>query len=305
MDSMRTLAACALFAGAIFATQKQPAQKKAAENPPFVLPDNVEMKTDLVYARYGSRELHLDLYSPKNQRGPFPAIVWVHGGGWTSGDKTRFRRQAAVLASKGFVNACIEYRLAGEARFPAALQDSKASVRYLRANAAKYHINQAKIGAAGGSAGGHLVAMMGTTNGLARFEGDGGNSGYSSEVQAVVALYPATDLVSSGKRNPTGTSGGLYTFLGASYADKPELWADASPITHASKNAPPFLCMHGTEDRLVPFQQSVDLVNRLKAAGASAELFTAEKAGHGFANGPQWFQPAIERIERFFTATLR
>lgn len=299
---MKPLAVLILAAGAVLAAQQEPAEK---EDPPFSLPNSVEMKKDLVYARYGNREMHLDLYLPKLGAGVFPAVVWVHGGGWTGGSKTRFRRQAALLAARGFAGACIEYRLAGEAKFPAALQDVKASVRYLRANAAKYRIDPNKIGAAGGSAGGHLVAMLGTTAGIARFEGDGGNSGYSSRVQAVIALYPATDLVSSGKRNPTGTSGGLYTFLGATYAEKPDLWADASPLTHVNKNAPPFLCMHGDQDKLVPFQQSVDLVNRLKAAGARAELFTAEGGGHGFANGPKWFAPALDRIDQFFTANLK
>src|SRR5205823_3400019 len=130
------------------------------EDPPFSLPPGVEVRQNLVYAKYGGRELHLDLYLPAGWPGALPAVIWIHGGGWDSGDKTRFRRQAATLAAKGFVNACIEHRFSGEAKFPAQIEDAKASVRYLRANAAKYRIDAHKIAAAGASSGAHLAAML-------------------------------------------------------------------------------------------------------------------------------------------------
>jgi acetyl esterase/lipase len=279
------------------------AAQTAGEKPPFHLPDTVDLQQDIVYARYGERALHLDLYLPK-QGSALPAVVWVHGGGWSGGDKNRFRRQAALMAAHGFAAACIEYRLSGEATFPAAIYDVKASVRWLRANAKQYRINPDKIGAAGGSAGAHLVALLGVTPNVAEFEGPGGNPGVSSRVQAVVAIYPPTDLIPAGKKNPTAQNG-ITRFLGATYAENPSLWAKASPVTYVSKDAPPFFFLHGDDDKLVDYHQSLEMADKLKAAGASAEVFIAKGAGHGFANGPEWFQQTLDRIEAFFTRTLK
>lgn len=260
---------------------------------------------DLVYARYGARDLRLDLYLPGTGAGPFPAVVYIHGGGWSAGNKSAFQRQAAYMAGKGFVGACIEYRLSGEAQYPAAVWDAKAAVRWMRAQAGRYHIDPNRIGAAGGSAGGHLVAMLGATAGIKRLEGDGGNSGFSSAVQAVAAFNPALDLVSWGKAAPNARDNPVAAFLGATYAEKPAIWAEASPINHAGRNCPPFLFLHGDADTTVPYRQSVEMMGRLKAAGVRAEIFTAPGAAHAFFNRPPWFQPTLDRMLTFFTATLR
>jgi acetyl esterase/lipase len=271
----------------------------------FHVPDGVEMKADLVYASPGGRALHLDLYLPKNGSGPFPAVVYIHGGGWVNGKKTAFQRQAAYMATKGYAGACIEYRLSGEAIYPAALNDSKAAVRWLRANAAKYHIDPEKIGAAGGSAGGHLVALLGTTGDVPAFEGDAGNPGVSSRVRAVAAFNPAVDLVSFGKMEPGNSDNSVYKFLGCTYAANPKLWAQATPVTHAGKNSAPFLFLHGTADTTVPYKQSVEMMEKLKAAGVHAEIFPAEGAKHGFFNKPPFYEPATKRMEEFFNKYLR
>lgn len=275
------------------------------QDPPFSLPEGVELKRDVVYGRGGGRDLRLDLFLPKSGAGPFPAVVYVHGGGWTGGNRTAFQRQAAYMAARGIAGFCIEYRLSGEAKFPAALHDSKAAVRWVRANAKTYRINPEKIGAAGGSAGGHLVAMLGTTAGIKRFEGDGGNPGQSSRVAAVAAFNPVLDFETLGKRAGANASNAIARFLGATYAENPRLWADASPITHASKDSAPFLFLHGTADTTVPYQQSLDMIERLKAAGVHAELFTAEGAAHGFFNRPPFFEPALKRMEEFFVRLLK
>lgn len=259
---------------------------------------------DLVYATYGSRAMHLDLYLPKNGDGPFPAVVYIHGGGWRGGNKAAFQRQAAHMADQGFVGACIEYRLSGEAKFPAALYDSKAAVRWMRANAGKYRIDPKRIGAAGGSAGGHLAAMLGTTGGLKEFEGDGGHPGFSSSVKAVAAFNPALDFVSFGAQTGSNASNAVAAFLGAAYSEKPDLWAKAAPLTHAGKGSAAFLFLHGTKDTTVPYQQSVDMLKKLKAVGADAEIFTADDAQHGFFNRPPWFEPALKRMEEFFRKRL-
>jgi acetyl esterase/lipase len=275
-----------------------------AQDPPFVLPESVEIKTDLVYARYGKRELRLDLYLPKSGAGPFPGVVYIHGGAWRGGNKKAFSRQAAYMAAKGFVGACIEYRLSGEAILPAAVHDAKAAVRWLRANAAAYRVNAARIGAAGGSAGGHLVALLGTTYGIDAGEGEGGNPGVSSRVQAVAAFNPVVDFAVLGKQGGPAVEP-ITQFLGVSYAQDPDLWSLASPITHVGKDSAPTLFLHGTKDATVPYQQSVDMMNKLKAAGVHAELFTAEGAAHGFFNRPPWYEPTLQRMEEFFTRTLR
>jgi len=292
---MRTLLGL-LFLASVAAAQGQ--------DPPFRLPEGVQEKAGLVYARYGTRELKLDLFLPKSATGPFPAVVYVHGGGWRGGNRGAFRRQAAHMATKGFAGACIEYRLSGEATWPAAIYDSKAAVRWVRAHAAEYNIDKQRIGAAGGSAGGHLVALLGTTHKLRELEGDGGNPGESSRVTAVAAFNPAVDLVSFGKVANANATNAVSTFLGKSYADAASLWALATPITHVDKSSAAFLFLHGTADNTVPYQQSVDMMNKLKAAGIPAEIFPAEGAAHGFFNRPPWYEPTLKRMEEFFLKRL-
>ena len=178
-------------------------------------------------------------------------------------------------------------------------------MRWLRANAAKYRVDPDKIGAAGGSAGGHLVGLLGTTAGMADFEGDEGNAGVSSRVQAVAAFNPAVDLVSFGKMAAGDAENSVAAFLGCTYAANPKLWADATPLTHAGKGSAPFLFLHGTADTTVPYQQSVDMMSKLKAAGVHAEIFPAEGAKHGFFNSPPFFEPGMKRMEEFFTKYLK
>ena len=275
------------------------------EDPAFALPSGVELIPNIVYTSGGAPDKQLDLFLPKEGSGPFPAVVYVHGGGWNAGSKTAFRRQAADMATKGFVGVCINYRLSQEAKYPAALHDSKAAVRWMRANAKKYRINPDVIGAAGGSAGGHLVALLGTTGDLPAFEGDRGSAGFSSRVQAVAAFNPVIDFVIIGKRTSNDATNAITRFLGAPYAANPQLWADASPITHVSKDSAPFLLLHGDADRLVPFQQSVEMRDKLKAAGVDAELFTGKGGAHGFFNKPPYFDPALAAMEAFFARNLR
>ncbi len=204
------------------------------------------------------------------------------------------------MATKGFVGACVEYRLSGEARFPAAVEDTKAAVRWLRANASQYGIDPDRIGAAGGSAGGHLAAMLGTTDSIPEFEGGGGNPEFSSRVRAVAGFNPALSF----ENLPRASRSIVAQFIGTTYADNPELWLKASPASHVGKDSASFLFLHGTEDETVPYQQSVDMMNELRAVGVRAELFTAEGAPHGFFNSPPWYEPTLKAMERFFVETL-
>ena len=233
--------------------------------------------------------------------GSFPAIVYLHSN-WERVNPRQFWRQAAHMATKGFVGVTIQFRLVPEAIFPAQVEDAKAAVRWLRANASTYRIDTDRIGAAGGSSGGYQAAMLGTTPHIAEFEGDGGNPGFSSRVQAVAAFAGLLDIPAF---RSYSTAYLIEQFMGASYEENPELWAKASPSTYVGPESAPFLFLHGTNDPAVPYQQSVDMMNALKAAGVSAEIFTAAGAGHGFFNDPPWLQPTLEAIEEFFTRILK
>jgi acetyl esterase/lipase len=268
------------------------------QEPPFVLPDDVEMKRDVVYGKGGGRDLKLDLFLPKAAKGPRPAVVYIHGGGWSGGSRIAFRRQAAYLASRrGYVGACIEYRLSGEAQFPAAIEDAKCGVRWLRANAKTYGVDPDRIAAAGGSAGGHLAAMLGVTNREDGPEGKGGHGEFSSRVAAVVDFNGVSDLEALGRNG--GPGGAIARFLGASYAEMPELYRKSSPITYVDRESPPFLFLHGTGDTTVPIEQSRAMLKKLHAAGVKAELYEAPGAGHGFFNRPPHYEPTLKRMEAF------
>lgn len=280
------------------------AQDRGRSDPPLRIPEGVRVERDVVYARYGTRELKADLYLPRAGVGPRPAVVYIHGGGWKNGNRNAFSRQAAHMAGVGYVGMCIEYRLSGEAKWPAAIYDAKAAVRYLRAHAKKWNVDAARIGAAGGSAGGHLAALLGTTAGVKVLEGDGGHAGFSSAVQAVAAFNPAVDLVDFGKRaNPNATNS-VTEFLGAGYQADRALWELATPITHVSAKSAPTLFLHGDADPTVPYAQSERMAAKLEAAGVRAEILTAPGEKHGFFNRPPWFEPTLKKMEEFFLAVL-
>lgn len=273
---------------------------------PTDAPDNtpvVELPYEIRRSIVFSGSLELDLYLPTESPGPFPAVVYIHGGGWTGGDRTQFQPQAIQMASNGFVGAAIDHRFVPDDVFPAALHDAKAAVRWLRANADTYNIDPSRIGVAGGSSGGHLAALVGTTDGVAEFEG-GGNLGFSSTVQAVAAFNPVIDLVDFWERGD-GATDIIELLLGVSFTDDPELWANASPISHVTAAAAPFLLLHGTTDETVPYAQSVDMMNALSEVGVLAEIFTADRAGHGFFNDFPWREPSLEAMEDFFVRMLR
>ena len=270
-------------------------------------PETVEIRSDLVYARYGERTLRLDLVLPREKKGPLPAVVYIHGGGWRGGNRSAFRRQAIQMATKGFLGALIEYRFSNEAPFPAAVHDCKAAVRWLRANASTHGIDPQRIGAAGGSAGGHLAAFLGTTGHLPRFEGKGGNAGHSSRVRAVAAFNPVLDFEDLAWREGAAEKKdrALHPFLGTTYFQNPQRWIEASPITHVGEESAAFLLLHGTTDPVVPYRQSVQMRDGLRAQGIEVELFTAEGMGHGFFNRPPWYEKTLQAMEAFFASHLK
>ena len=271
------------------------------------LPEGVEVVRDVTYATYGDRNLLLDLYLPTNRsRELLPTIVVIRGRGWRRGDKEGSGPMAAALAKRGLAAASIEYRASEEATFPAAVEDTKAAVRWLRANGTQHHVDPDAIGAIGGSAGAHLAVYLGVTHGTPQLEGRGGNQGASSAISAVVAFAtPADFAVGAGDLGWINylvmklqrKESLVRTFLGS---DEPELWIFASPITHVSKTSPPLLLMHGESDWQVPLVQSTRLAARYDAVGAKVNLVTIPDAPHAFWVYEEWFVDSMDRAAAFF-----
>lgn len=253
------------------------------------VPKDIQVERDIVYATIDGHELKLDIAYPKVNKGKIPAIIEIHGGGWVLGDKNP--NEAITFAKSGFVGISIQYRLSTVAKFPAAVHDCKTAVRWVRANAGKYGIDPDKIGVIGGSAGGHLVALMGTSGGDPYLEGNGPYPEYSSKVQAVVDNFGPIDLGSlkdtPSPMDPDPTIGPIAGFLGKPAQQAPELVKKASPITYLDPDDPPVLMIHGENDSLVPFAQSELLYDALTKAGVKSRLVRVKNAGHGFEPDPK------------------
>jgi acetyl esterase/lipase len=245
------------------------------------VPAGVTWQPNLEYSNPNDEHLQLNLARPSSGDGPFPAILCIHGGGFRAGTREGYDALCIKLAEKGYVAATVTYRLAPRYKFPAAIHDTKAAVRWLRANAATYKINPERIGVMGGSAGGHLAQFLGVTAHMPRFEGDGGNLNQSSSVTCVVNFFGPSDFTKSyGKSVDAGEV--LPLWLGGNLETARPLHIQASPLYWVTPAAAPTLCIHGTEDNYVAHEQAVWLVDRLKAATVEAELLTLTGAGHGF-----------------------
>jgi len=254
----------------------------------------------------GIRPLELDLYLPPVLDGPVPVVVFLHGGGWRLGSRhlagpayrgvspTPFER----VAQAGIAVASVDYRLSGEAIWPAQLHDAKAAVRWLRARAADLGVDPDRIAAWGESAGGHLAELLGLTDDDAALEGDVGIVGTSSRVSAVVAWYAPSDVAAVATdtgADPADPSTREAQLLGAPATDVPELAAQASPISHVSADAPPFLLLHGRADRFVPCVQSERLYAALLEAGVEVEFDVYEDSDHMWLGSPEAAQQALDR----------
>jgi acetyl esterase/lipase len=264
------------------------------------LPEGVKVLRDLQYVEGGHERNRLDLYLPEKAEGRLPLVVWIHGGGWRAGSKENC--PAVPLAAKGYAVASINYRFSQHAVFPAQIHDCKAAIRWLRANAAKYHLDPDHIGVWGSSAGGHLVAMLGTTGDVKDLEGTGGNLGQSSRVQCVVDWFGPSNMATMGKQadQPGSPESQL---IGGPIPENPEKARRASPLTYVGKNSAQFLIMHGDKDNTVPLNQSEVLADALKKAGVEANLVVVKGNGHG---GPGFNSPENRKlIEDFFAKHLR
>jgi acetyl esterase/lipase len=246
-----------------------------------VLQPGPRVEADLVFCNPGGVPLKLDLARPAEGAGPFPAVICLHGGGWIGGDRKQMSRTIEVLARRGYVAVAPDYRLAPQHHFPAALEDCKAAVRWLRGNAARYRVDAKHVGVVGLAAGGHLACLLGVTQPADGLEGTGGPMDQPSGVQAVVSFFGPTDLT-AGVWSQDAIDRNLVPLLGGTPSQKPELCRKASPLHYPCNDVPPFLFLHGSSDSTVPLQQSTDLAAHIRQMGGSAEVFTLTGERHGF-----------------------
>jgi acetyl esterase/lipase len=243
--------------------------------------DKINWETGIEYSNPEGEHLQLNLARPKVGDGPFPAVLCIHGGGFRAGKRESYDTLCQKLAQRGYVAVTITYRLAPKHKFPAAVHDTKAAVRWLRANAVTYKIDPERIGVTGGSAGGHLAQFLGVTAHVPRFEGTGGNTDQPSHVACVVNVYGPSDFTQSYGKSVDAHEV-LPLWFGGNLETHKELHIQGSPLYWVTPDAAPTLCIHGTEDKYVAHEQAVWLIDRLKAATVPAELLTLEGAGHGF-----------------------
>ena len=245
----------------------------------------LRLERDLVYGEAGGQQLKLDLARPDSED-VLPAVVFVHGGGWAAGDKNSYWGQAQALAKLGYVCATVGYRLVkpDTNKWPAQLDDVQRAVRWLRSQAARFKLDPERFGAVGGSAGGHLVALLGTRD--TRDNSDEALAKFPSRVQCVVDVFGPTDftvdLAQGGGQGPRAAAL-VRGLLGKSREEAPELYKDASPALFVDAKAAPALVFHGAADTLVPPDQSRRYEAALKKAGVEATLIVFEGEGHGFA----------------------
>lgn len=219
------------------------------------------------YKRVGDQSLKLDIYQPQNLNRPTPVLIFIHGGAWKGGKRSDYLRYLIDFALRGYVTATVSYRFSQQAKFPAAVQDVKCAVKWIRAHAHEYNIDPAKIAVIGGSAGGHLAMMIGYSSDMPEFDGECEDDSVSSRVQAVVNIYGPANLTTDfaiGKRT-------VINFVGQTYSQAAELYQKASPITYITADDPPTLIFHGTIDSTVPIEQSDLLKSKLDEIGVPNE----------------------------------
>ncbi len=263
--------------------------------------EGVAVIRDIIYGVVADSLLYADLFTPEiTPKRPRPAVVFLHGGCWRFGNKNQFGRQASYLAKVyGILSLSVDYRLSEEAPFPAALQDAKCAVRWLRAHAITLNLDSSRIAMIGGSAGAHLTALAATTDGIAEYEGDSCYQGISSSIDLAVLLngeFDLIDLVSKGSLIED-----MKIFLGSTHQENPSIYEQASPIKRLHPSMPPILLLHGDQDRCVSLHQSVAMHEKLNALGIHSELEIFQGKKHAWFNYDTDYKIVLNRIEAFLT----
>ena len=272
----------------------QPTDTTAPSASPIPFTRYGETLTDITYCSPDNSPQTMDVYFPE-AGGPWPALVYVHGGAWMHGDKSEAMMFARGMTAQGYLVVSLNYRLYPAGRYPAMIQDVKCAIRSLRAHAEEYNLDPNRIGAVGVSAGGHLVSLLGTSD-----QGAGTDVGeyldQSSRVQAVVAMAPVTDL----RRHFPNADIELMRQVG--FGEDNIL--EASPITHVTPDDPPFLLIHGDRDELVPVEQSQLMYERLVQAGVPADLIIVQNAGHSMSAPRGTATPTLGEISQSISSFL-
>ncbi len=270
--------------------------------------DKIIEDKDVVYATlkntpFGKRDLHLDIYRP-NKKGILPTLILVHGGGWIAGNKSLLHPMAQMIAEKGFVAITVEYQLALEAQYPAAIYNVKAAIRWIRANAAKYNIDPDYIAIGGTSAGGHIASLVGLTNGVDKFEGEMGNANYSSDVQAILSIDGAINLMGPLSLNKERTHESPdVKWLGGTFYEKPAIWKEASPIYWADEKDVPMLFLNSGLPRFHVGQD--ELIGLLDEWGIYHEEYKFNVKFHTFWLFHPWVDVAVADIVDFINHTYK
>lgn len=284
--------------------------RKLLPNYPFIriastqVPPAVEAYTGITYTSIGQRTLQLDLYLPARRgahSAPVPAIVFVHGGGWRTGVRANFAPMAIRMAQRGYAAATVSYRLSPEARYPAAIHDVKAAVRWLRTHAARHGIDPGRIAVGGGSAGGQIAALAGTTSGLRQFDPAASAGGVSSEVQAIVNIDGLSDFTSEEARrhedDPAKQPSSAGAWFGGRYADRAALWREASPTFYVNPKTPPILFIGSGQARFSVGR--AEMIAKLDAAGVASQVVLFPETPHSFWLFDPWLEPAVDATARF------
>jgi acetyl esterase/lipase len=244
---------------------------------------------DVTYAKVNESELKLDIMVPKDDKGPYPAVMVIHGGAWRAGNKKDCRLIMPDLVRRGYAAISPQYRFCPKETFPAQVQDVKDAVRWVKSHSKEYNIDPDRVGAMGFSAGGHLAMMLGLTSPADGLERNTGAAGPDSRVKAVVNFFGPTDLGASDI--PAVSVPLVKDFLGAAAKDRPELAAKASPLTYVTKDDAPVLTFQGTKDPLVPPTQAIKLAEAMTAAGVPGRVELLVGASHG------WGEPELGRTK--------
>lgn len=259
--------------------------------------ENVREENNLVYKSIGNRNLRLDIFVPKTNQKKIPIVIFIHGGGWGSGDKSFQHPLANVIASKGFLCATVEYRLSPEAKYPAAVHDIKSAIKWLKNNAAVYNADSSNVTLLGCSSGGHLAALCGVANSLPIFEPGDFLTDISSKVYAVIDIDGILDFThpaESGKDTSDLFPSVGKLWLGASFKENPKLWIEASPINYIDESSPEFLFINSSIERFHAGQDSAVVL--FKKYGIKYKIQTLPNTPHTFWLFDPWFKPTTKFI---------